>query len=206
MGDEPEKDDKESWAEELNEATSVRAGMKVLMEKHTAIYYSMWVRASTAHTMQNVLKFCIENSGQAVYNALNANTQAVHYNVLSIECTSARSDFGIQYTVSCESCKHAMRIETAPPLPLPSPHYPRISALGLHSPSSSEPSPSPSSPSSSSCSCSSSPLELRLSRHSQRPSPGRAYRRASYCTHRRFPPGTGGASRTCSCSSRTRSR
>ena len=47
MGDEPEKDDKESWAEELNEATSVRAGMKVLMEKHTAIYYSMWVRASS---------------------------------------------------------------------------------------------------------------------------------------------------------------
>ena len=42
--DEPEKDDKESWAEELNEATSVRAGMKVLMEKHAAIYYSMGAR------------------------------------------------------------------------------------------------------------------------------------------------------------------
>ena len=42
--DEPEKEDKESWAKELNEATSVRAGMKMLMESHAEIYYSMGAR------------------------------------------------------------------------------------------------------------------------------------------------------------------
>ena len=40
----PENEEKESWAEELNQASTVRAGMKMLMEHHPQVYYSMGAR------------------------------------------------------------------------------------------------------------------------------------------------------------------